>query len=224
MNSTINEEQGDDAWTNILYFILGSGLLATTSIMTYFAKTLYYQPQAKINPGNNTEKTNTKTIPALIFLAAFQILFVFFISFIISKKAMDPLNWIVKLSWGSVFISSIFQIISIFIVVICYKYINDTYLSKSVPLNFSDILKRELQDYNNLYVTVTCITVVFVAILLSNHTYLNSPDRDFFFQPYYYSILIYTMGTAILSMSSEMIKISNDFLSFKNNAAVSINR
>lgn len=210
------------AMKTAFYFILGGGLLATSSTMVHFAKMFYDQEQTSTSTHNTKVHKNNKVIPALIFLCIFHILFVVFISFIISKKSSDTLNWIVTLSWGSVFMSSVFQIISIFIVIVCYKYINDKYLSKNADLEFSTALMRELQDYNNLFVTVTTITIVFVAVLLSGHSYLNNPTHNFIFRPYYYCILIYVMGISILSMSSEMIKISNDFIYFKNSAAISL--
>ena len=126
-------------------------------------------------------------------------------------------NMMLKLSWGAMFISSLFQIISVFIVVISYKYLNDNYISKNIPLSYSNLLTQELKDYNNLFVAVTSMMIVNLGLLMYNNEYLKK-QTSMFFEPFYYSGFFYAVGIAMISMSSEMIKISDDFLSFKNNA------
>jgi len=97
----------------------------------------------------------------------------------------------------------------------------DNYISKNINLPFSALLKKELKDYNILFVSIISITVIFIGFLLYNDSFINN-QITFFFQPYYYPIIICIFSVAILSMSSELIKISNDFIQFKNSAAVSL--
>jgi hypothetical protein len=166
-------------------------------------------------------KDETKTTAAMIFICVYHFFFLFFISTLISNKTNDSLNWITIISWSSIFISTIFQLISIIIIILVYKELTDKYISKYVELPFSEMLKKELKDYNILFVSITSITIVFIGFLLYNDSFINK-QITFFFRPYYYPIIICIFSIAILSMSSELIKISNDFLHFKNNAAISV--
>jgi hypothetical protein len=97
----------------------------------------------------------------------------------------------------------------------------DNYISKNIELPFNAILKKELKDYNILFVSIISITITFIGFLLYNDSFINGQTK-FFFQPYYYPFIISVFSIAILSMSSELIRISNDFLQFKNNAAISL--
>jgi hypothetical protein len=166
-------------------------------------------------------KDETKTISAMIFICVYHFLFLFFISKLISKKTNDSMNWITIISWSSIYISTLFQLISIIIIIIIYKFLMDKYKSKNIDLSFNETLNRELKDYNNLFVSIISITIVFIGFLLYNEKFIND-QITFFFQPYYYPIIMCIFSIAILSMSSELIKISNDFLEFKNSAAISI--
>jgi hypothetical protein len=166
-------------------------------------------------------KDETKTISAMIFICVYHFLFLFFISKLISKKTNDSMNWITIISWSSIYISTLFQLISIIIIIIIYKFLMDKYISKNIDLSFNETLNRELKDYNNLFVSIISITIVFIGFLLYNEKFIND-QITFFFQPYYYPIIMCIFSIAILSMSSELIKISNDFLEFKNSAAISI--
>lgn len=188
-------------------------MVALSSIMVHYSTVVY-----NIIPPDNKIPTsiNNKTIPALMFIFIFHLFFVFFISFLISKNDVLNSNMILKMSWGSIFVSVLFQIISIFMVIVPYKFLNDNYFSKNIELPFSGLLNQELKDYNNLFVAVTTITIIFVALLI--HDSADLRGKGLFFEPTYYCAFIYGMSISILSMSSEMIKISNDFLSFKNNA------
>jgi len=189
-------------------------ILLLSSIMVYFSATAYNT----VSPANNpSQGVSSKTIPALIFIGLLNVLFIMFISTLISKFDIVNSNLLLKLSWGSVFISSLFQIISIFMVVLSYKYLNDNYISKNIALSYSNILNQELKDYNNLFVAVTSMMVVYVAALIYNIQSLKQ-QNSMFFGPVYYSGFFYAVGIAMVSMSSQMIKISDDFLSFKNNA------
>jgi hypothetical protein len=185
-----------------------SGFMLYTSIVISGGKT------SKPEKGTDS-KISPKIIPALIFLCIYQIFFTFFISFIISKKISSGTNLLLKLSWGSVFITTIFQIISLFIVIVSYTYFDDKFISKYAALPNSDFIIKELKDYNNLFVSVTVIIIVFIAILLKGHDFLND-QKEVIFNPYFYSVFIILLGIACLSISSEMIKISNDLLTFKN--------
>lgn len=189
-----------------------TGFMLYTSIVVSKAQTQKMKnvPEGKITP---------ITIPALIILCVFHIFFTFFVSFIISKKASGPLNWLLKLSWGSVFITTIFQIISLFIIIITYKYLDDNFISKNISLPDSSKIVQELKDYNNLFVSVTSMIIVYIATLLNGHEFLNAQD-SIFFKPYYYSGFVSFLGVATLSMSSEMIKISDDFLTYKKLAPI----
>lgn len=197
-------------------------LLAVVTIIVLimlFTSILLLNSGYRVNKNaKNTKPSNklsSKTIPALIFICIFHIFFTFFVSFIISKKISSGLNLLLKLSWGSVFITTIFQIISLFMVIISYKHFDDNFISKGIDqFTNSEIIKKELKDYNNLFVSVITIVIVFVAILLKDHNNLNGKD-NVLFEPYLYSIFIILICVAILSMSSEMVKISNDFLNFK---------
>jgi len=194
-------------WFLIFTILIISGIMLYISILVSNANT------KKIN-NTNEAKINKMTIPALTILCVFHIFFTFFISFIISKKANGTLNWLLKISWGSIFITSIFQIISLFIVIITYNYLNDNFISKNITLpNFFNMI-LELKDYNNLFVSVTTIVIVNIFILLKGHDFLNA-QQNIFFKPYYYSSFIMILSVAALSMSSEMIKISDDFLKYK---------
>lgn len=164
---------------------------------------------------------DSKTVPALILICVYHFLFLFFISQLISKKLEISLNWVSIISWSSIFISVLFQLISILIILVCYNYLINNYISKNISLPFSSTLTTEMNDYNNLFVAITSITIVLVGTLLYNDETIMNSQTGFFFQPYYLSIFIYLSSIAILSMSSEAIKISNDFLTFKNNAAIS---
>ena len=166
-------------------------------------------------------KDDTKTIPAMLFICVYHFFFLFFISNIISNKTKDSLNWITIISWASIFISTLFQLISIIIILTIHKILMDNYMSKNITLPFNALLKKELKDYNILFVSIISITVVFIGFLLYNDSFINK-QITFFFQPYYYPIIICIFSVAILSMSSELIKISNDFIQFKNNAAISV--
>jgi hypothetical protein len=166
-------------------------------------------------------KDETKTISAMIFICIYHFFFLFFISKLISNKTNDSMNWITIISWSSIFISTLFQLISIIIIIIIYKFLNDKYISKNIDLPFNDLLKKELNDYNILFVSIISITIVFIGFLLYNDSFI-SKQIAFFFQPYYYPVIISIFSVAILSMSSELIKISNDFLEFKNKAAISV--
>uniref|UniRef100_A0A6C0B247 Uncharacterized protein n=1 Tax=viral metagenome TaxID=1070528 RepID=A0A6C0B247_9ZZZZ len=204
---------------NVGAWLIGALILSLSSVMVYFA--------AKAEPSGKpisqpSPAINSKTIPALIFILILNILFVLFISTLISKFEIVNSNLILKLSWGSVFISSLFQIISIFMVIIPYKYLNDKYISKHIELSYSNLLNQELKDYNNLFVAVTTIMIVYVGALIYTNNDLKK-QTSMFFEPAYYSGFFYVGGIAMLSMSSEMIKISNDFLMFKNNAPKNIN-
>jgi hypothetical protein len=166
-------------------------------------------------------KDDTKTISAMIFICIYHFFFLFFISKLISNKRNDSMNWITIISWCSIFISTIFQLISIIIIIIIYKFLVDKYISKNIDLPFNDLLKKELNDYNILFVSITSITIVFIGFLLYNDAFISN-QITFFFQPYYYPVIICIFSVAILSISSELIKISNDFLEFKNKSVISI--
>ena len=166
-------------------------------------------------------KDETKTIPSLIFICVYHFFFLFFISQLISKKTNDSFNWITLLSWSSIFISTLFQLMSIIVIIIIYKFLMDNYISKNIELPFNAILKKELKDYNILFVSIISITITFIGFLLYNDSFIND-QTTFFFRPYYYPVIITIFSIAILSMSSELIRISNDFLQFKNNVAISL--
>jgi hypothetical protein len=61
--------------------------------------------------------------------------------------------------------------------------------------------------------------IVYIATLLNGHEFLNAQE-SIFFKPYYYSGFVSFLGVAVLSMSSEMIKISDDFLTYKKLAPI----
>uniref|UniRef100_A0A6C0B8G8 Uncharacterized protein n=1 Tax=viral metagenome TaxID=1070528 RepID=A0A6C0B8G8_9ZZZZ len=189
-------------------------------ILSSASTMIYFSAKARNKIINNNKPSpgiKDKMIPALIFICMLNIMFVLFVSYLITKFDVVNSSLIKKLSWGSIFISSLFQIISIFMVIVPYKYLNDNYISKHITLSYSSLLNQELKDYNNLFVAVTSIMIGYVGILIYNDEDLNK-QTDIFSGPIYYNGFIYAMGIAILSMSSEMIKISNDFLVFKNNA------
>lgn len=203
-----------DTALNVAEYVIPAVTLSLSSVMVYFAATA----KPSVKPiGQPSPAINSKTIPALIFICILNILFVLFISTLISKFDIVNSNLILKLSWGSVFISSLFQIISIFMVIIPYKYLNDNYISKHIDLSFSNLLNQELKDYNNLFVAVTSMMIIYVGALIYCNADLKTKG-SMFFEPSYYSGFFYATGIAMVSMSSEMIKISNDFLMFKNNA------
>jgi len=189
-------------------------ILLLSTVMFYYSATAY-----SVSPPNNkpSPAMNSKTIPALIFICLLNVLFVFFLSFLITKYDVMNGNLMLKLSWGGMFISSLFQIISVFIVVVSYKYLNDNYLSKNIPLSYSNLLNQELKDYNNLFVAVTSMMIVYMSLLMYNNEYLKN-QTAMFFEPFYYSGFFYAVGIAMISMSSEMIKIGDDFLWFTKNA------
>jgi hypothetical protein len=202
---------------NIAQYIIPTITLLLSSIMVYFASTAKpsVKPISKPSPA-----INSKTIPALIFICLLNVLFLLFISTIISRFDVVNSGLLAKLSWSSVFISSLFQIISIFMVIIPYKYLNDNYISKHIELSYSSLLNQELKDYNNLFVAVTTTMIVYVGALIYDKNLENNlyTQKNMFSDSIYYNGFYYGGGIAMLSMSSEMIKISNDFLAFKNNA------
>lgn len=204
-----------------LNWALGLLLVIVLIIVGFMLYTSIVVSKAKTKKTNISENSTIKpiTIPALIVLCVFHIFFTFFISFIISKKAAGPLNWLLKLSWGSVFITTIFQIISLFIIILTYKHLHDNYISKNISLPDSSNIMQELKDYNNLFVSVTTMIIIYIATLLNGHEFLNAQE-SIFFKPYYYSGFISFLGVAVLSMSSEMIKISDDFLTYKKLAPI----
>lgn len=200
-------------------WIIGALILSLSSVMVYFSSEAEKTENSESRP---SPAINSKTIPALMFVFILNIIFWLFISTLISNFDVLNSSLIVKLSWGSVFVSSLFQIISIFMIIVPYKYLNDNYISKNIDLSYSNLLNQELKDYNNLFVAVTAIMIVYVGALIYNNDNLKT-QTSMFFYPAYYCGFFYTMGIAMVSMSSEMIKISNDFLMFKNKAPKNIN-
>jgi hypothetical protein len=207
--------------TQYLNLVIGLLLMVVLCITGFMLYTSIVVSKAQTQKMKNPPESKIKpiTIPALIILCVFHIFFTFFVSFIISKKASGPLNWLLKLSWGSVFITTIFQIISLFIIIITYKYLDDNFISKNISLPDSSNIVQELKDYNNLFVSVTSMIIVYIATLLKGHEFLNAQE-SVFFKPYYYSGFVSFLGIATLSMSSEMIKISDDFLTYKKLAPI----
>lgn len=203
---------------DIAQYVISALTLSLSSVMVYFAATA---KPTHINNDQPSSAINSKTIPALMIIFILNILFVLFISTLITKYDILNSNLILKLSWGGVFISSLFQIISIFMVIVPYKHLNDLYISKNIELSFSNLLNQELKDYNNLFVAVTSMMITYVGALIYYNDDLKT-KTSMFFEPVYYSGFFYTVGIAMVSMSSEMIKIGNDFFLFKNNAPKNI--
>jgi len=207
---------------SVLAGLFGITILIISGFLLYFAKNLTTRDPLPNKQYIQNNTNNKKTIPAMILISIFQIFFIFFFSMIISKNDITNSNLFLKLSWSSVFISSLFEIISLIIMIVTYKYLNDNFFSKNIDIPLSDIMKKELIDYNNLLAALTSITIIYVYVLISGDKFLKE-QNDFFFDPKYYCFFIIGMGVSVLSMSSEMIKLSNDFLKFKKNSQLPTN-
>jgi hypothetical protein len=188
-------------------------ILIGAAIMLYLSSLISNtdpQPTKK----DSSPSISPRTIPALIIMCGFHIMFTFFISFLMSKQDLGTANWTMIISWGSIFISLIFLIISLFMVIITYKYMNDNFLVPGKDVPNKNKIYQELKDYNNLFVAAISVIIVFAGTLLYGKDFIKT-QKNVFFEPYYYSGSLCAMGVASISMSSEMIVLANDFLKFK---------
>jgi hypothetical protein len=154
-------------------------------------------------------------ITSFILLSVFHGMFTLFVIQMMSTYGFATMSYLTKSIWLTIFVGMVLGLVSLTFFISIYKFFDDKYAKQNIPMPFNKDIINMINNYKILFITNVSLIVLLLSFTIYKNDYLNKDTYNIMFSPIYVMAIIGLMEAAIIGISSYGVKISNDFMLYK---------
>jgi hypothetical protein len=106
-------------------------------------------------------------------------------------------------------------LVSLTLFISIYKFFDDKYAKQNISMPFNKDIIKMINDYKILFITNVGLIILLLSFTIYKNDYLNKDPYRIMFSPIYVMAIIGLIEAAIIGISSYGVKMSNDFMLYK---------